>query len=75
MCESSRLTPLSGKADYFVALLGAAFPGSPSPANSTASDRVEFRLSLLFRLWPALACRRERFFQVWREFDAMVGFN
>jgi hypothetical protein len=27
------------------------------------------------RLRPAFVCRRVRFFQVWREFDAMVGFN
>jgi hypothetical protein len=61
--------------NYFVALLGADFPGSPSPAKSSDADGVEWRLSLFLRLRPALECRRVRFFQVWREFDAMVGFN
>jgi hypothetical protein len=60
---------------YFAALLGAGFPGSPRPAKSSAADTVERQLSLFFRLRPALECRRSRFFQVWREFDAMVALD
>jgi hypothetical protein len=58
-----------------VALLAADFPDSLIPEKSSTSDGVEWRLSLFLRLRPALECRRVRFFQVWREFDAMVGFN
>lgn len=55
------------------ARLDGAVPGSPMPANSSTADGVDLRLSLAFRFLPILTCRRVRFFQVWRVFDAMAG--
>lgn len=50
-------------------------PGSPIPAKRSLSEGVERRLSTFLRLRPIFEWRRVRFFQVWREFDAMVGIN
>lgn len=49
------------------------FVGSPNPANSSAAEGVDLRLSLAFLFLPIFVWRRVRFFQVWRVFDAMAG--
>jgi hypothetical protein len=43
------------------------------PANSSAAERVDFRLSFAFLFLPMFTCRRTRRFQVTRVFEAIAG--
>ena len=42
-------------------------------AGSTLFEGVDLRLSFALRFLPMFTCRRVRFFQVLRVFDAMAG--
>lgn len=64
------VTPRTLRAAYFA---DAGCPGSPSPAKSSALERVERLLCLALRLRPMLLCLRTRRFQVSRVFEAMTG--